>query len=199
MINHSNYTIVDTPFLTVLKTWTSSFEHSMIIHARVRFEFPKVSAVRLALGSLNLFVLCLGMDQGLVVLLLREECGLWAIPSTHRLRLCAIGHVFLPSAISVGRSALFLVDRHSFWLIGHIFEPRPFHLLFADVLWQLVSTILIIHTRVWRDLIQDSSLFNKLENWNSIRREAVLPFQRFWEFGIQVLHLSLHILPLSLV
>ena len=57
---------VDTPFLTVLKTGTSSFEHSMIIHARVRFEFQKGLAARLALGSLNLTVLCLVMDQGLV-------------------------------------------------------------------------------------------------------------------------------------
>ncbi|KAF5956713.1 hypothetical protein HYC85_003938 [Camellia sinensis] len=35
---------VDTPFLTVLKTWTSPFEHSVIIHDRVRSEFPEVSA-----------------------------------------------------------------------------------------------------------------------------------------------------------
>ena len=89
--NWTNIATVDIPFFTVLKTWTSSFEHSMIIHARVRFEFPKVSAVRLALGSLNLFVLCLVIDQGRVVLLLREEGGLLAIPTTHRLRPCAIG------------------------------------------------------------------------------------------------------------
>ncbi|KAF5945233.1 hypothetical protein HYC85_015461, partial [Camellia sinensis] len=35
---------VDTPFLTVLKTWTSPFEHSVIIHDCVRLEFPEVSA-----------------------------------------------------------------------------------------------------------------------------------------------------------
>ena len=35
---------VDTPFLTVLKTWTSSFEHPVIIHVCVRLEFPEVSA-----------------------------------------------------------------------------------------------------------------------------------------------------------
>ena len=39
---------VDTPFLTVLKTWTSPLEHSVIIHVRVRLEFPEVSAPRLA-------------------------------------------------------------------------------------------------------------------------------------------------------
>ena len=57
---------VDTPFLTVLKTWTSPFEHSVIIHARVCSEFPEVSATRLALGFLNLLVLCLVLHQGLV-------------------------------------------------------------------------------------------------------------------------------------
>ena len=35
---------VDTPFLTVLKTWTSPFEHSVIIHVCVRLEFPEASA-----------------------------------------------------------------------------------------------------------------------------------------------------------
>ena len=37
--------IVDTPFLTVLKTWTSPFEHSVIIDVCVRLEFPGVSAM----------------------------------------------------------------------------------------------------------------------------------------------------------
>ena len=31
---------VDIPFLTVLKTWTSPFEHSVIFHVCVRLEFP---------------------------------------------------------------------------------------------------------------------------------------------------------------
>ena len=48
---------VDTPFLTVLKAWTSSFEHAMIIHTCVCFEFRKVLAARLALESLNFSVL----------------------------------------------------------------------------------------------------------------------------------------------
>ena len=47
---------VDTPFLTVLKTWTSPFEHSVIIHVGVRLEFPEVSATRPASGSPNLTV-----------------------------------------------------------------------------------------------------------------------------------------------
>ena len=152
---------VDTPFLTVLKTWTSSFKHSMIIHARVRFELTKVSAVRLALRSLNLFVLCLVVDQGLVVLLLlREDGDLLAIPTTHPLRPCAIGLVFLPSAISGGRSALFFVDRPYF--LAETFPPT-----FADI---FVPAVTAGKHRshppytCMEGLNQDSSLFNKLEN-----------------------------------
>ena len=44
---------VDTPFLTVLKTWTSPFELSVIILVSVRLELPEVSATRLASGSPN--------------------------------------------------------------------------------------------------------------------------------------------------
>ncbi|KAF5931795.1 hypothetical protein HYC85_027966 [Camellia sinensis] len=44
---------VDTPFLTVLKTWTSPFEHPVIIHVCVRLDFPEVSAMRLTSGSPN--------------------------------------------------------------------------------------------------------------------------------------------------
>ena len=113
--------VVDTPFFTVLKTWTSSFEHSMIIHARVRFEFSEVSATRLASRSLNLSVLCLVMDQTLVFLLLREEGVLFAIPSTNRPWHEATGLVSLPPAIGDGRSALLMVGRHCVWSAGHCF------------------------------------------------------------------------------
>ena len=57
---------VDTPFLTILKTWTSPFEHSVIIHVCVRLEFPEVSATRLASGSLNSTILRLVLHQTLV-------------------------------------------------------------------------------------------------------------------------------------
>ncbi|GMP36801.1 hypothetical protein CsSME_00008809 [Camellia sinensis var. sinensis] len=67
---------VDTLFLIVLKTWTSSFEHSVIILVRVRLEFPEVSATRPASGSLNSTVLCLVLHQTLVVLLLRVGSSL---------------------------------------------------------------------------------------------------------------------------
>ena len=128
----------------------------MIIHVRVRFEFPEVLAARLASRSLNLSVLCLVVDQALVFLLLREEGGLFAIPSTHRPRFEAIGPVFLPSAKSIGRSALYLVGQHLCWSIGHFWWPNPVHLLYADILCQLVQLASIInplHTRVWRDLL----------------------------------------------
>ena len=58
--------IVDTPFLTVLKTWTSPLEHSVIIHVCVRLEFPEVSATHPASESPNLTVLCLVLHQTLV-------------------------------------------------------------------------------------------------------------------------------------
>ena len=61
--------IVDTPFLTVLKTWTSTLEHSVIILVCVCLEFPKVLATRLALGSLGSTVLCLILHQTLVLCL----------------------------------------------------------------------------------------------------------------------------------
>ena len=45
---------VDTPFLTVLKTWTSPLEHSVIIHVCVRLEIPGVLGyARLASGPPN--------------------------------------------------------------------------------------------------------------------------------------------------
>ena len=124
---------VDIPFLTVLKTWTSSFEHSMIINARVRFEFSEVSATCLASRSPNLSVLCLVVNQTLVFLLLMEEGALFAMPSTHRPRLEATGPVFLPSAKCVGRSALFLVGRPLCWSIDHFCWPYPVHMLCADI------------------------------------------------------------------
>ena len=57
---------VDIPFFIVLKTWTSPFEHSVIIHVCVRLKFPEVSAMRPASASPNLTVLCLVLHQTLV-------------------------------------------------------------------------------------------------------------------------------------
>ena len=106
---------VDTSFLTVLKTWTSSFEHSMIIHAHVRFEFLEVSAARLASRSLNLTVLCLVVDQALVFLLLREEGGLLAFWS--------IGTYIGRSTIFSGR-ALFICFMQIFYASCHSWHAQ---------------------------------------------------------------------------
>ena len=122
--------IIDTPFLTVLKTWTPSFEHSLLIHACVRFEFPEVSATRLASRSLNLSILCLVVDQGLVFLLLGKRVACWPFPQP-------IGQGMKSSDNSFGRAALFLAGRPSCWSIGHVFWLNPVHLLYADLLCQL--------------------------------------------------------------
>ena len=49
---------VDTPFLTVLKTWTSPLGHPVIIHDCVRLEFPEASAARLVSGPLDSTASC---------------------------------------------------------------------------------------------------------------------------------------------
>ena len=57
---------VDTPFLTVLKTWTSPLEHLVITLVCVRLEFPLVAFARLASGSLDSTVVGLVLHQTLV-------------------------------------------------------------------------------------------------------------------------------------
>ena len=101
--------------MTVLKAWTSPVEHSVIIHVRVRFEFPEVSATRLASGSLNSVVLCLVGPNTCWFLLWEVENGLLAIPAPHWPCLEATGRVFLPPTIGDGRSALCVVDRPFSW------------------------------------------------------------------------------------
>ena len=96
---------VDTPFFTVLKTWTSPFEHSVIILVCVCLEFPKVLATRLASGSLGSTVLCLVLHQTLVFLLSRAGNGLLAIPTPHRPWLEATGHWFVAIGQMFGRPA----------------------------------------------------------------------------------------------
>ena len=59
---------VDTPFLSVLKTWTSPLEHLVITLVCVRLEFPEVSVARLASGSLDATSRCLVLHQTLVFL-----------------------------------------------------------------------------------------------------------------------------------
>ena len=76
---------VDTPFLTVLKTWTSPFEHSVIILVCVRLEFSEASAARLASESLGSTALCLVLHQELVDVFLREGGSLSTKSPAHRL------------------------------------------------------------------------------------------------------------------
>ena len=72
---------IDTPFLTILKTWTSPFEHSVIIHVCVRLEFPEVSATCLASGSPNSTVLCLVLAPNTCVFALKG--GEWLVGHPH--------------------------------------------------------------------------------------------------------------------
>ena len=119
---------VDTPFLTILKTWTSPFEHPVIIHVCGRLEFPEVSATRLASGSPNSAVLCLVLAPNTCVFALKG--GEWlvayphippAFPWHHRLFMGATGHGFLES----------MAGRHYIWPAGTLFCRGP--LLLADV------------------------------------------------------------------
>ena len=143
---------VDNPFLTVLNTWTSSFVLSMIIHAHVHFEFLKVSIVRLALEPLNLSVLCLVVDQGLVVCFWGKGVAFWPAPTTHQPGLMPIGLVFYPSAISVDRAALFLVDQPLF------LAETPFS-AFTDIFlpvgascWSLGVSSIHVYGLIWTKL-----------------------------------------------
>ena len=125
---------VDTLFLTVLKTWTSPFEHSMIIHAHVRFEFSEDSAGRLASSSLNLTVSCLVEDQGLVVFAPKGKKWLVGHPSTHRPWPEATGH------FSCHRPNV-LADRHFIWSAGPcvgrsaIFAGRTLFICFMQIFY----------------------------------------------------------------
>ena len=111
----------------------------MIIHAHVRFEFLKVSAARLALELLNLSILCLVVDQELVVLFLREGGGLLASLTTHRLGPVPIGLSFFPSAISGGRLAPLLAGRHHFLADRPCLLAEAFLFAFADILLPAVT------------------------------------------------------------
>ena len=115
--------------MTVLKTWTSPLEHSVIIHVCARLEFPEVSAAHLTSASLDSTVSCLVLHQTLVFCLEGAGNGLWAIPTLHRPWLEATGCVLLPPAKC-------LAGRHYRWpasylsLVNCIFgRPTTVHLL----------------------------------------------------------------------
>ncbi|CAL5381112.1 unnamed protein product [Camellia sinensis] len=67
---------VDTPFLTVLKTWTSLFEHTVIFHVCVRLEFPEASARAPCLRISELDRLVSGFAPNTCILPLRGRVGL---------------------------------------------------------------------------------------------------------------------------
>ena len=116
---------VDTPFFTVLKTWTSPLEHLVITLVCVRLEFPEVSVARLALGPLDSTVLCLVLHQTLVFCLGGAGIDLWGIPTHHRPWLEAtgqwfydIGNVYCWLALFVaGRP--FILPKWLFWMADH--------------------------------------------------------------------------------
>ena len=116
---------VDTPFLTILKTWTSPLEHSVIIRACVRLEFPEVSAARLALGSLNSTFRCLVLHQTLVFFCLeRQGMARWPFPHPTGCPLTSPAVYWFHRQWFLktnGRSALYFADRH-FVLASNLFS-----------------------------------------------------------------------------
>ena len=128
---------VDTPFLTVLKTWTSPFEHSVIIHVCVRLEFPEVSARASCFGIPELDRLVSGFAPNTCILPLRGTVGLVdhphpspAVARCHRLVFAATGN-------NVCRPALFVAGRHSFWPRWHFWPADCCSSAFADIFRQL--------------------------------------------------------------
>ena len=105
-------TPVETPFLTVLKTWTSPFEHSVIIHVRVRLEFPEVSARAPCLRISALDCLVSGFTPNTCVLPLRGRVGL--VDHPHPPPTVARGHrlVFAATSNVYCRPALFVAGQH---------------------------------------------------------------------------------------
>ena len=149
---------VDTPFLTVLKTWTSPFEYSVIIHVSVRLEFPAVSArvPYLRISELNRLVS--GFAPNTCILPLRGRVGLVdhphpppAVARGHRLVFAATGNVCC-------RPALFVAGQHFLVPAGTLFgqdgifgRPITVHLLLQLFLDSCLA-FAPLHTRVWRDL-----------------------------------------------
>ena len=126
---------VDTPFLTVLKTWTSPLEHLVIIHVCVRLEFPGLGyAPCLRISELDYLVS--GFAPNTCVLPLRGRVGLVDHPHPppvvargHRLVFAATGNVYC-------RPALFVAGQHYLVPVGTLFcqddifgRPTTVHLL----------------------------------------------------------------------
>ena len=127
---------VDTPFLTVLKTWTSPFEYSVIILVCVRLEFPEVSARVPCLRISELNHLVSGFAPNTCILPWKGRVGLVdhphpssAVARCHRLFFAATGNI-------VCRPALFVAGQHYLLPTGTLFgqddifgRPIAVHLL----------------------------------------------------------------------
>ena len=99
---------VDTPFLTVLKTWTSPFEHSVIIHVCVRLEFPEVPACAPYLRISELDRLVSGFAPNTYVLPWEGRIGLVDQPHT-------------PPAVAGGHWMVFFCHRHFCLPVGTLY------------------------------------------------------------------------------
>ena len=99
---------VDTPFLTVLKTWTSPFEHSVIIHVCVRLEFPEVSARAPCLRIPELDRLVSGFAPNTCILPLRG-------------RECHVRHPHAPPVVAGGHRLVFFCHRHFCLPVGTLY------------------------------------------------------------------------------
>ena len=142
---------VDTPFLTVLKTWTSPFEHPVIIHVCVRLEFPEVSACTPCLRISRLDCLVSGFAPNTCALPWRGKECLVRHPHTspamargHRLVFCCHRQCILPVGIICCRSALHFVKMA-------ILRSRLLFICFCRYFNTAVWHFVPLHTRVGRD------------------------------------------------
>ena len=99
---------VAAPFLTVLKTWTSPFEHSVIIHVCVRLEFPEVSARAPYLRISELERLVSGFTSNTCVLPWKG-------------RECLMRHPHTPPAVAGGHRMVFFCHRHFCLPVGTLY------------------------------------------------------------------------------
>ena len=133
---------VDTPFLTVLKTWTSPLEHSVIIHVCVRLEFPEFSARAPCLRTSKLDRFVSGFAPNTCVFPWRgREC---LVRHPHTPPAVARGHRLVGVATDtiLCRSALFCAGRHYFWQNDHFALPTTLQLfleIFSDSFLVFVS------------------------------------------------------------
>ena len=149
--------VVDTSFFTVLKTWTSPFEHTVIFHVCVRLELPEASAHVPCLRISELDCLVSDIATNTCVLPWKGRVGLVdhpqpspAVARGHRLVFAAAGNIYC-------RPALFVAGQHFLVPPGTLFgqdgifgRPIAVHLL-LQIFLDSCLTFASLHTRVWRD------------------------------------------------